>query len=111
VSTIAEIPTESGHPFIEVVTWNSGIAYTLVFNWNTVTLCWVLDIYNADGSTALLMGIPMVTGSDMLEQFGHMPLGATTALTVVSLGPFISPDAVPTFDNFGTDGHVYLVMP
>jgi hypothetical protein len=110
MASIAEIPTESGHPFNETVTWG-GVAYTLFFKWNTVTQCWQLDIYDVDGITPILIGLPIVTGTDLLGQFGYIPLATTTVITVMTTGPFNSPDSVPTFDNLGTDGHVYLVMP
>jgi len=111
MATYAEIPTESGHPFYELIGWNDGLSYTLYFKWNTVTLCWVLDIYAADGRTPVINGIAIVTGADLLEQFGYLSLGAFTMLQTTTVGPFVSPDSVPTFLNLGIDGHVFLVMP
>jgi hypothetical protein len=110
MATVAEIPTENGHPFYEVITWG-GVSRTLYFKWNTVTQCWVLDIYDATGSLPLLTGLPMITGTDILGQFGYMALAASTVMTVMSIGPFVSPDAVPDFANLGEDGHIYLLTP
>lgn len=110
MATISEIPTEGGHPFYEIITWD-GVARTLYFKWNTVAQAWVMDIYAADGGTALITGIPLVTGADLLEQYGYLPLAASTIMTVMSIGPFVSPDSVPNFDNLGRDGHLYLVTP
>jgi hypothetical protein len=109
MATINEIPTEAGQPFSENVTWD-GIAYALQFHWNSVCQCWMLDIADTAG-VPLLTGLALVTGCDVLEQFSYLPLGAHTAITVVTIGPGVSPDTVPSFDNLGTDGHVYLVMP
>lgn len=110
MSTVAEIPTFPGQPFDENVTWVDGTAYALEFKWNTVAQCWVLDISDTAGN-AIIMGIPLVTGADLLEQFGYMPVGAQTVITVMSIGPGVSPDTVPDFENLGSDGHVYLVTP
>jgi hypothetical protein len=110
MATYAEIPTEAGHPFFEIVTWD-GVAYTLYFKWNTVMSVWVLDIYDEGGTNPIIDGLPMVTGTDIFSQFEHMPFAATTRMTVVSIGPGVSPDAIPTFNNFGTDGRVFLITP
>jgi len=109
MATIAEIPTLSGQPFSENVTWD-GVAYALQFHYNSSIQAWMLDIFDTTG-TPLLVGLALVTGCDVLEQFGYLPLGAHTAITVMTIGPGISPDTVPNFTNLGTDGHVYLVMP
>jgi hypothetical protein len=108
--TIAEIPTEPNHPFSEVITWDS-VAYTLYFKWNSVCRCWTLDIYEDDGVTPILTGLALVTGTDVFGQYGYLPLAASTIMTVMSVGPFVSPDRVPNFESLGEDGRVYLVMP
>jgi hypothetical protein len=55
--------------------------------------------------------MPLVTGSDLLEQFGYIPLGANTIFTVMTTGPDKSPDTVPTFTNLGGEGHLYVSTP
>jgi hypothetical protein len=71
----------------------------------------VVDIYDEGGTTAILLGTPMVTGCDLLEQFGYMPLGARTVFTAMTVGPGLPPDDVPTFTNLGIDSHLYLTSP
>jgi hypothetical protein len=110
MATISEIPTHSGRPFSEKVSWND-VNYLLSFAWNTVNVCWVLDIFDADTGIPILTGIPLVTGCDILEQFGYLPVAASAAMTVMSLGPTVSPDAVPDFNSLGVDGHLYLLTP
>lgn len=110
MSTIAEIPTESGRPFSEQVTWQ-GVQYTLQFWWNPASYSWVLDIYDSSGTNPILTGLPLVTGTDILGQFGYLPVAAQAVLTVMTVGPGISPDSVPTFQNLGGDGRVYLITP
>ena len=110
MSTIAEIPTQPGRPFSEQVTWQ-GVQYTLQFWWNPASYCWVLDIYDSSGANPILTGLPLVTGTDVLGQFGYLPVAAQAVITVMSVGPGVSPDQVPDFGNLGSDGHVYLITP
>lgn len=104
--TNLEIPTEPGRPFIERVTLRNA-TYTLKFNWNKRAKCWVLDIFDELAQYKILCGIPLVTGSDLLEQFLYIPIGAVGFLTALTFGPGIPPDNVPTFFNLGADGHLY----
>lgn len=82
-----------------------GIGTILTFVWNKSAGCWVIDI-DASGGVPILHGVPIVTGADLLEQFAYLGLG----------GALISQtdhdtDAVPTFTNLGTSGHLYFVTP
>lgn len=110
MTTISEIPTRSGRPFSEIISWN-GVDYLLQFKWNIPTQCWILDILDNNTNTPILMGIALVTGCDVLEQFGYLEVAAQAAIEVMVRGPFVSPDTVPNFDNLGIDGHVYLLTP
>lgn len=110
MATIAEIPTQAERPFSEQLTWQ-GVQYTLHFKWNQASYCWVLDIYDAGDVNPILTGLPLVTGTDVLGQFAYLPLATQAMITVLSVGPGVSPDEVPNFANLGSDGHVYLVMP
>jgi len=110
MATIAEIPTEAGHPFTERVSW-LGVEYTLRFQWNPVSDCWVLDIWDSGNETPILTGMALVTGCDVLGQFAYLPVAVNAIITVMGVGPFQSPDAVPTFTNLGSDGRVYLLTP
>lgn len=79
--------------------------YQLLCKWNYVSQCWVLDISSDDG-TPLLLALPLVTGIDLVEQ--HRYLGIGGSLFVQS---DIDLNAVPQFDNLGTVGHLYFVVP
>lgn len=65
---------------------------------------WILDIADVDGNT-MIAGIPLVTGADLLEQYGYM--GFAGALTVATDGDL---DAVPTFHNLGTEAHLFFTV-
>ena len=60
---------------------------------------------------AILKGVALVTGADLLEQYGYLALGAQAVLTVMMIGPDVSPDRVPGFYDLGVDGHLYLTTP
>lgn len=88
-----------------------GVTYTLWFNWNHVTQNWTVDFYDETGAGEVLLGVPLVTGADLLEQYGYLPLGAFAILTAITIGPGVSPDTVPSFTNLGSDGHLYVTTP
>lgn len=65
--------------------------------------CWVIDISKSDG-TALVQGIPLVTGADLLGQYEYLGLGF--GLMFASDGDI---DAVSGFNDLGVSGHLYVV--
>lgn len=81
-----------------------GVFYRLMVIYRDATEGgWVIDIADADG-VPMVGGIPLVTGCDLLEQYGH--LGFTGSLVVQTDH---DPDTVPTFENLGTTSHLYFV--
>jgi hypothetical protein len=83
-----------------------GVEYTMRLRWiAAVEGIWVLDIEQPDG-TAMVNGIPLVTGSDLLAQYRHLELGAQ--LIVASAGDV---DALPTFEGLGSVSQLYMVTP
>jgi hypothetical protein len=110
MATNVEIPTQPGRPFSESVTLNN-VTYFLEFHWNTVAKVWTVDFYDETGTAALLRGVALVTGCDLLEQFSYLTLGAKLVLTVMTIGPGLPVDTVPDFFDLGVDGHLYGTMP
>ncbi len=66
---------------------------------------WVLDIADVDGNP-IAFGLPLVTGHDLLGQYAY--LGIAGELVVQSDADIYAP---PTFDNLGTESHLYFVTP
>jgi hypothetical protein len=62
---------------------------------------WVLDIADDIGNP-ILSGIPLVTGANLLSQYGYLGFGGGLYVMTTS-----DPDAVPTFENLGDDGLLY----
>jgi hypothetical protein len=101
MTTYYEIPLSA-----EPQTFNialTGTTYGFNVQWNVQNASWIIDIADASGSP-IVSGIPMVTGVDLLEQFGY--LGFNFKLVAQTDN---SPDTVPAFDNLGTTAHLYAI--
>jgi hypothetical protein len=81
-----------------------GNQYNLRVLWNNAASCWVLDIYDASNNPVVL-GIAVVTGVDLLRQFGYLNFGGQ----LIAQTDFDTL-AVPTADNLGTNGNLYFVV-
>jgi len=108
MAQIFEIPLSSSTPQKLHISL-SGVDYTLSLTWNTYANAgaglWMLQI----GDTlenVLVSGIPLVTGCDLLEQFGY--LGIVGALLVQGAG---NPANVPTFNDLGSGSHLFYIVP
>lgn len=79
------------------------VSVNLVVKWNTFMAAWSVDVY--DQSQNLIIGsVPLVTGANLLEQFAYLELGGK--LNVQTDG---DPEAVPTFENLGSQSHLYFI--
>lgn len=101
-----EIPL-AGYPETFSITLN-GTIYQLTIQYrNASNGGWVLDIADLNG-VALLSGIPMVTGADLLAPYAYLGIAAGSQITVVNSA---GGDSAPTWANLGTDTHLLLVTP
>lgn len=81
----------------------AGVVYQFTLIWRTgAEAGWFLDIALSSGA-AVVQGIPLVTGADLLAQYPDKNFGG--ALRVATDG---DPDAVPTYGNLGAASHVYF---
>lgn len=80
-----------------------GIIYKLTLSWCSPAAAWTLLIADQDG-TALVGGVPLVTGLDLLAQYRYLGIGGS--LVVATDGDIT---AVPTYENLGVDSHLYFV--
>ena len=98
-----EIPLETGVPQQLSITLG-GVDYQLTLKYrDAIEGGWVLDIADSIG-TPIVQGIPLVTGTNLLEQYAH--LGFNGRLWVQTVN---DADAVPTFDNLGDGAKLYWV--
>ncbi len=101
MTTAYEIPTSNIPQVISISL--AGVTYKLTNKWNVSGNCWVLDIADTN-SNPILSGIPLVTGVDLLEQYGYLNFGGQLfAQTDHDL------TQVPTFTSLGVNGHLYFV--
>ena len=82
-----------------------GVQYQLRVTWCAPMDCWLLDILTAE-AVAIVQGIAIVSGADLLEQLEYLGIGG--ALVANTDGDANTP---PSFTNLGTDGHLYFITP
>jgi len=61
---------------------------------------WLLDIQTAADAVPLIMGIPLVAGADLLEQYAYLGLGGEL---------WVDADLPPTATNLGSDAPLVFV--
>lgn len=82
----------------------NGDDYRLTLRWREAEGGgWFMDIATSGGD-ALINGVPLVTGADLLSQYAYLGIGAS--LIVYSDG---DETAVPTYDNLGVIAKLYAV--
>lgn len=105
MATVYEIPLTPSQNQKMSISLN-GVSYNLVFNWvNADQGGWTIDI-NDSNDNAIVQGIPLTTGADLLAQLKYLNLGG--GLVVETDGEQTD---VPTFDNLGQQSHLYYVIP
>lgn len=98
-ATTFEIPLQSVPQVFSVTL--AGVTYQVTLLWRDPN-GWVIDIADVSG-TLILAGIPLVTGADLLEQFGYLNLGGKLFCSTDH-----DQDAPPGFDNLGSTAHLYF---
>lgn len=83
----------------------AGVSYHLKVNWNKFSNAWVLDVQDIQGNN-ILTGVPMVTGCDLLEQYGYLGIGG--AMVVQSTN---NADLVPDYASLGVSGFLFFIIP
>jgi hypothetical protein len=100
--TVYEIPL-SPKPQSFSVVFPNGLTYIMrLIYLFTPNDCWELDISNAAGNP-LVQGIPLVTGADLLAQYGYLGFGCSLYCATDS-----DRFAVPRFYNLGVSARLYL---
>ena len=79
------------------------VNYRLQISWCAPAGCWILDISQPSGEP-VVAGIPVVTGVDLLGQYGYLGLGGK--LFVQSAG---DATAIPGFADLGVTSQLYFV--
>jgi hypothetical protein len=102
VTTFFQVPLQAAPQRLTITL--AGVQYTLTLQYrNTVEGGWILDIGDSNNNP-IVQGIPLVTGADLLAQYAYLGFGGQLRVQTTS-----NPDAVPTFENLGTDGLLWFV--
>ncbi|WP_186057639.1 phage baseplate plug family protein [Burkholderia gladioli] len=101
MTTIYEVPLSSDGQVFKVSL--AGTIYQLTVQWRNAIAMWLLDIADASGNP-LVSGLPLVTGANLLEQFGY--LGFQGGLWVQGAD---DPDDLPTYSDLGAGSALYWV--
>lgn len=82
----------------------SGVEYQLTVQYRAAgNAGWILDIADAGGAP-IVGGLPLVTGTDLLEPYAYLGLGGRIWVQGAD-----DPDNTPTFDDLGVGSHVFWV--
>jgi hypothetical protein len=82
-----------------------GIEYQFRLYWCEDSLAWIFDISDSLGM-AILSGIPLVAGVDLLGPFSYLGFGGV--LNAYTDGDL---NSSPTYDNLGITGKVAFTTP
>ncbi len=102
VTTSYEIPLEPAAQTFQIAL--AGVSYSVTLWWSWATDSWNISIADANG-VPIVSSIPLVTGVDLLGSFEYLDFGGQLVVQTDH-----DPDAVPTYANLGTTGHVYFVV-
>lgn len=99
-----EVPLSAQPQFFNIKLGST--TYRVNLYWSNATGSWNIDLYDQTGTTPIITGIPLVTGTDLLAPYGYMNFGGQ--LVVQTDGDI---NAIPTYSNIGTSSHLYFVTP
>jgi len=83
----------------------NGIDYKLTVYWNKASQNWVMNI-DDDAENPIAHGIPLLTGTNLLDQFEYLGIGGALVVQTDS-----AVDDVPSFSELGVTGRLYFVVP
>jgi hypothetical protein len=92
------LPLSPGLPEYRFSTEIGDDSYVFDVRWNRRDQCWYLDLFEADGETAIFHGVKVVLGANLGRMHRHPLLGRGAFVAVDTSGRSV--DA--TFDDLGT---------
>lgn len=100
--TVYEIPLSGANQTFPITLGTTEYRLTFVYR-KATDAGWIMDIADTEG-VAIVSGISLVTGADLLAQYAYLGIGGSLYVTTDG-----DADAVPTFDNLGSTAHLYWV--
>lgn len=100
--SVVEIPlTPQAQSFTTTL---GATTYSMRVTWNAADEGgWILDI-GTEAGALLIAGIPMVTGTDLLAQYGYLGFGGRLFVTTDR-----GAGETPTYQGLGITSHLYFV--
>lgn len=98
---VYEVPLSKGPQKFNVPL--AGVDFEFRLTWCQPARAWMLDLATGDG-VPLVSAIPLVTGADLLAPYGYLEIPGSLVVQTD-----YAPDVVPTFDNLGDTGRLYLI--
>jgi len=100
MSTVVMIPLSPQSQALSITL--AGKTYNMLVRWCRVGQMWVLDIADVN-DVAILNGVPLVTGADLLAQYPHLNFGGQLLVQTAH-----APYDIPTYANLGIEGQLYF---
>jgi len=82
----------------------AGVTYQLQVVWNKF-VGWVMDVSSSTG-VPIIQGVPLVTGANLLAQYGYLGLAGGSKMIVQSDSYPLQP---PSYTSLGQTSQLYLV--
>lgn len=80
----------------------AGKEYRLTVRWlDAPEAGWTLDIEEPENAAPIAMGIPLVAGCDLLEQYSYLEIGGEL---------WVEGEIPPTLDNLGTEVELVFIV-
>jgi hypothetical protein len=79
--------------------------YIMTCVWNGEHDSWEISLFNGDTEEPIFAGLPLVTGVDLLAQYGYHEIGGE--LIVYTDG---EEHATPTLTNLGQESNLYYLV-
>jgi PKD repeat protein len=100
--TVYEIPLIAAAQKLTITL--NGKPYQLTIRFNGAAGAWNMDIRDNKG-TAVITGIPLITGADLLAQYGYLKLGGQLVVQTDA-----GNRSIPTFTDLGKKSHLFFVV-
>jgi hypothetical protein len=96
---IQEIPLTADNQQFSIII--AGTTYRISITWRDVY--WIMDLRD-DRSDPVILGMPLVTGADLLAQYGYLRLGFQLVVACDD-----SSQDYPTKNDLGTGSHLLII--
>lgn len=103
MTSLVELPLQARPQRFRAII--GGLGYRFTVQWCDPAQAWRMDVSN-DAGEALVNGLMLVTGCDIVEQFAYLGFNFKLAAYTDH-----APEQVPTFENLGATGHVVAAVP